>query len=184
MSVSAPKAEFAALLDRLNAAVPDGRTGLPQNLFYLVSRLTPLVNVDLLIQDDRWGTLLTWRADEFYGPGWHVPGGIIRFKETAAARIAAVASTELGAEVCAEPTPFIVSEVLSPRRDVRGHFISLLYRCTLATLPSMALKFIDDVPKNGMWCWFKCCPDNLIQAHEIYRCHIDATGMRTDCHIP
>jgi colanic acid biosynthesis protein WcaH len=32
-------------------------------------------------------TLLTWRDDESFGAGWHVPGGIIRYKETAADRI-------------------------------------------------------------------------------------------------
>lgn len=174
MSVPVSEAELAILLARLDEAVPDARGGLPQDLFYLVSRLTPLVNVDLLIRDGDGRVLLTWRADEFYGPGWHVPGGIIRFKETAAARIVAVASNELGAEVRADPAPFIVREIMSPCRDVRGHFISLLYCCTLITPLNMALKFIGDRPDNGMWCWFERCPDNLIPAHEIYRSHIDA----------
>ena len=58
-----------------------------------------MINVDLLIRDDTDRTLLTWRHDAFYGPGWHVPGGIIRFKESAANRIAAVAQGELGTKV-------------------------------------------------------------------------------------
>lgn len=42
-----------------------------------------MVNVDLLIKNVSSNeTLLTWREDEYYGPGWHVPGGIVRFKET------------------------------------------------------------------------------------------------------
>ncbi len=172
MNVPGSEVPFHILLDQLDAAVPDSRSGLPQELFYLISRLTPLVNVDLLIRDDYGRALLTWRADEFYGPGWHVPGGIIRFKESFATRIAAVASAELGAEVYAEPTPLMVSEIMAPRRAVRGHFISLLYRCALKTPLSMALKFIDDMPKNGMWRWFERCPNNLIPAHEIYRVHI------------
>ena len=60
-----------------------------QKCFGLVE-LTPLVNVDLLIKDSG-RTLLTWRDDEFYGPGWHIPGGILGFKERALDRLAKVA---------------------------------------------------------------------------------------------
>ena len=59
----------------LDAWASTANNGLPHDLFVFVSRLTPLVNVDLLIQDPHHGTLLTWRHDETYGPGWHVPGG-------------------------------------------------------------------------------------------------------------
>ena len=55
---------------------------LPEELFRFISTISPLVNVDLLIKDDTNRTLLTWRDDEHYGAGWHVPGGIIRFKES------------------------------------------------------------------------------------------------------
>ena len=55
--------------------------GLSEETFLLISQLTPMVNVELLIQDKNKGTLLTWRHDKFYGPAWHLPGGIIRFKE-------------------------------------------------------------------------------------------------------
>ena len=33
-----------------------------------------MVNVDLLIRNDRRETLLTWRQDELYR-GWHIPAG-------------------------------------------------------------------------------------------------------------
>ena len=82
------------ILAALDAWAPEPAAGLPEELFLLVSRLTPLVNVDLLVQDEGLGTLLTWRADEFYGPGWHVPGGIIRYKETAEDCIRATAERE------------------------------------------------------------------------------------------
>ena len=169
--------KLAALVRRLDLALPDARQGLPPDLFYLVSRLTPLVNVDLLIRDTNGRTLLTWRADAFYGPGWHVPGGIIRFKETAAERIAAVARTELGAEVRAESAPCRVCEILSPRRDVRGHFISLLYRCALTSPLNLNLQSVDGMPENGMWRWFQRCPDDLIPAHELYRTEIDGLSV-------
>lgn len=161
--------ELATLIDRLGAMLENGRGGLPEELFRLVSRLTPMVNVDLLIRDAAGRTLLTWRADEFYGPGWHVPGGIIRFKETATERIAAVARVELGATVAAEALPCRISELMNPRRDVRGHFISLLYRCTLMTPLDMSLKAEGEMLENGMWRWFDRCPGNLLPVHAIYR---------------
>jgi len=67
-------------------------------VFALVSRVTPLVNVDLLIKDEQRRTLLTWRDDEFFGAGWHVPGEIIRYKESAADRIRTCARLELEAQ--------------------------------------------------------------------------------------
>lgn len=72
------------------AYCPDPRSGLPEVVFLLMTRLTPMVNVDLLIQDPTGRTLLTWWDDSYHGAGWHIPGGIIRLKETAAQRIAAV----------------------------------------------------------------------------------------------
>jgi hypothetical protein len=56
--------------------------GLPEELFLFVSRLIPMINVDLLISDDQGRIHLTWRDDEIFGAGWHVPGAMIRYKET------------------------------------------------------------------------------------------------------
>jgi len=149
--------------------VDDAREGLPEDIFELVSQLTPLVNVELLINDSDKGTLLTWRHDKFYGPGWHLPGGIVRFKELIGVRIKKVAESELGATVSFESEPLQVEQVMNKNRDVRGHFISLLFSCQLTSLLIQDLKFRTEDPVNGHWTWFKDCPDNLIFQHEIYR---------------
>ena len=52
----------------INECIQDSRGGLPDEIFYLVSRLTPLINVDLLIVNKNNEKLLTWREDKFYGP--------------------------------------------------------------------------------------------------------------------
>ena len=113
----------------LEAAINDPRKGLPEDLFLFVSRIIPLINVDLLIQDGRGRTLLTWRDDEFFGAGWHMPGGVIRFQETAAERVRACARQELGSDVSSEPAPLFVMESIG-MQHTRGHSVSLLFRCT------------------------------------------------------
>ena len=156
------------LLRQLRQTFGDPRDGLPEDLFLIISELTPMINVDLLITNQQRETLLTWREDEFYGPGWHVPGGIIRFKETAAARIAKVAQQELGVSVENEDRPILVTEIMNPTRETRGHFISMLYRCTLKTALSAANEFSEECPKNNHWRWFSVAPDNLIYQQEMY----------------
>ena len=70
--------------------------GLGQELFLLVSSLTPIVNVDLLVYNAKGQFLLTWRNDPHCGQGWHVPGGCVRFRESCEERIKKVAQQELG----------------------------------------------------------------------------------------
>ncbi len=149
-------------------AAGDPARGLPEDIFLLISRLTPLVNVDLLIRDDRGRTLLTWREDAYYGAGWHVPGGIIRFKETAAERLRAVAREELGAEADPEPAPVAFHEEIHPERAIRGHFISLLYRCVLIGPPDAARRADGPFPAPGTWRWHDGPPDALIDVHRVY----------------
>jgi ADP-ribose pyrophosphatase YjhB (NUDIX family) len=151
----------------LEAAIGDPRRGLPEDVFRFASRVTPLINVDLLITDARSRTLLTWRDDEFYGPGWHVPGGIIRYKESAADRIRACARAELGADVSCEPAPLLVLED-SAGPDTRGHHISLLFRCRLSSPPDEDRRALSDPPSHGQWRWHERCTPDLIEAQGSY----------------
>ena len=157
--------EAVRLLDDLAG---DPTTGLPEELFLFVSRLTPLVNVDLLIQDDAHRTLLTWRSDQYYGSGWHVPGGVVRYKETAHQRIREVARKELGATVDFEPTPLTVTESFARERN-RGHFISLLYRCRLTSPLDPRLQAATDPPQPGSWRWHSGPPPDLLEVHNMYQ---------------
>jgi colanic acid biosynthesis protein WcaH len=159
MSDSAP---LDQLTQRIDAEVKDARQGLPEPIFRMVSRLTPMVNVDLLISDEAGRLLLTWRADQYYGPGWHIPGGIIRFKETWDHRIAEVARLELGSTVQFDPEPRTIRQAFAPHRDERGHFISLLFACTLTGPLPADRQARTDPPANGAWAWHEGCPDNLL----------------------
>ncbi len=166
---------FSAIL----AAVGNARQGLTKSVFLFVSQLTPMVNVDLLIRNQAGQTLLTWREDEFYGPGWHVPGGVIRFKELVETRIQQVAQAELGVSVQAEKSPLCVREVMASNRDIRGHFISMLYRCDLKSALNDAQRYqIDALHQNGRWEWHDRCPDNIISQHEMYREYMDTINNK------
>jgi colanic acid biosynthesis protein WcaH len=146
----------------LESLVSAPELGLPEEVLLLVGRLAPLINVDLLIQDAAGRTLLTWRDDRFYGPGWHIPGGIIRYKERALDRVHAVALRELSAKVECEAVPLLVREHIDPHAAERGHFISLLYRCRLLAPLDPARRFVPQNPQPDQWEWHERCPANLI----------------------
>ena len=88
--------EAIAILDKETV---NPQAGLPDEVFRFVSRITPLVNIDLLIKDDSGRTLLSWRDDRYSGTGWHLPGGIIRFKEAMETRVKKVMESEIGIEI-------------------------------------------------------------------------------------
>jgi len=154
-------------IEILEAGLGDPRLGLPADIFRFLSRIAPLINVDLLIQDDRSRTLLTWRDDEFFGPGWHVPGGIIRYKESAADRIRACGREELDADVSPDAAPLMVLESIGDQRT-RGHHISLLYRCRLSSPLPDARRAASDTPSSGQWRWHGDCPPDLLEEQREY----------------
>jgi colanic acid biosynthesis protein WcaH len=165
---SAQDDDLQGLLDRLERRLGDGAGPWPDALFQFISRTTPLVNVDLLIQDPAARTLLTWRSDEYYGPGWHVPGGVIRFQESAGDRIRAVAALELGTSVEFDAAPIAVHECIARARRNRGHFVSLLYRCRVLHGPAPALENRAAAPLAGQWRWHAGCPHDLIPEQRAY----------------
>lgn len=165
------------LLASARSHVADPRVGLPEAVFHFASELTPMVNVDLLIKNKQGQTLLTWRADAFHGPAWHIPGGIVRFKETTAERIRKVAQAELGCEVRFSSQPVHVFELMHPTRSVRGHFISLLYPCELVSEPAADRKFMSGKPAPGDWAWHAGTPPDFLKAQAPLRQYIDDTAV-------
>ena len=155
-------------IDALQKAVPNPEKGLPDSLFYYTSSMTPLVNVDLLIKDENGRTLLAWRNDQYAGEGWHLPGGIIRFRETFVDRIKKVAEIEVGTLVDFDPNPIAINQIINNENPIRGHFISILFRCSLSSA---------FVPENngisasdaGYLKWHDTCPKNLLTLQDIYR---------------
>lgn len=162
--------EAVALLLRSNI---DASQGLPEELFLLVSALSPVPNVDLLIRDDSGRILLSWRDDDFYGEGWHIPGGCIRFGESFENRIQQTAMEELGCQVTFNPKPIAVRNVLrGPRKslknpNVRGHNVTILYECTLPDHFCVNNNGKTE-SMRGYLKWFDTLPDNLLAVHSVY----------------
>ena len=132
-----------------------------------------MANVDLLIKNKKKQTLLIWRDDKYYGPGWHIPGGIIRFKETFSSRVHKVAESELGMTVTHTKKPITIKELFAKNRDVRGHFISLLYECWPESEPDISRKYNGGEPQNGQWSWHDKSPVNLIKLQASYESFIN-----------
>ena len=162
--------EITKTIDLIESLIENPSEGLPEEIFLFVSRITPIINVDLLIKNENDHTLLTWRDSGSYPPGWHVPGGIIRYKETISDRINAVAASELGAAIKFKKDPLAINEIIHPSsRRTRGHFISLLYECTLISSLDKNLRYEKGTPKPGEWAWHNKCPSNILPVHEMYR---------------
>ncbi len=156
------------LIQTLEREAQDPATGLPDALFYFVGRLTPFINVDLLIKDPQLGVLLTWRDDEHCGQGWHIPGGIIRLRETMHHRVREVARLELNSEVSfIDDRPIRVNEVINYHAKERSHFISLLFECRL-TLESHSVIRRLSCLQDSQIRFFKAPPVNLLLNHKIY----------------
>lgn len=157
------------IIDQLEPFIKDPSKGLPEEIFLFMSRITPLINVDLLIKNKKKQTLLTWRDDGYFPAGWHIPGGIVRYKEAMTHRIKAIAAAELGAKVKCGNTPLVIQEVIIPSFKDRAHAISFLYECSLASILDKNLGYIKGTPQQGQWAWFDRCPKDLICVHRIYR---------------
>jgi colanic acid biosynthesis protein WcaH len=162
----------------LDLASKNPQLGLPDDIFYFISRSSPLMNVDLLVKDSKNRVLLSWRDDKYSGTGWHIPGGIIRFQESIKKRIDEVAKHELKGKVDFKKNPLAINEIIALKQKNRGHFISLLYSCQF-----IAEYKIDNgnlSPKDaGFLKWFSKCPENLISWHEIYREFIESNKDKT-----
>lgn len=135
----------------------------------------PVANIDLFITNSKGEVLLSWRDDNFYGCGWHIPGGCIRIRETIEERVQKTAIDEIGCRVKYDKNPIVVRESfvehdrpwLSDQLE-RSHNISLLFSAELED------GFVfDNGTKSehevGYLRWFNMMPDDLLAAHqELY----------------
>lgn len=155
----------------LESYIKNPTIGLPEEIFLFISRITPMVNIDLLIKDENNRTLLSWRNDEYFGSGWHIPGGVLRLKETLKNRIQKVADMEIGTNLMIIDYKPIKCTQFILNQTERCHFISFLYKCHLSSTFIPDNKNLSETDA-GFLRWFDKCPTNLINQHEEYRDYI------------
>lgn len=154
-------------LDRLIKEELQPENGLPQDVFNFVASVTPMINVDLLVRDDDGKVLLAWRDDKYSGYRWHIPGGIIRFKESIEHRIHQVALNELKTDISWNGKILDINEIITPQQE-RGHFISLLVECK-PDYEKIKITNNLNLIKEGDLSWFEKCPENFIECqYPIY----------------
>jgi ADP-ribose pyrophosphatase YjhB (NUDIX family) len=160
-----------AILERiqdLEREIGDAKE-LPVEVFKFVSRHTPLLCVDLLIQNDRRQTLMTWRDDVYFGHGWHFPGGIVRYGESLVEHSKKVARDELQADIQVDPVPVGFMEYFHRTRQDRGHQIVFLFRCHIESPPNPITRYEPDTfPKPGQWMWHGKAPHDLLPVQRSY----------------
>ena len=149
--------------------------GLGDELFLQISSLVPIVNVDLLVYNDKGQFLLTRRNDPHCGKGWHVPGGCIRFKETFEERVRKVAQNELGiSQLLIEKEPIKVFEIIEnelrpiEKQNERAHFITLVYRCHVDETYEINNGNLTE-EDAGFIKWFDKLPADLLRIQDCYR---------------
>jgi ADP-ribose pyrophosphatase YjhB (NUDIX family) len=155
------------IISLLESSIADPKKGLPDEIFYFVGRLTPYINVDLLVKDVNNKIFFSWRDDCYTGKGWHLPGGIIRYKETIEKRIIAVARNEIGISLISFKGPVEVNEVIDYNSKERAHFISLLFICKADFESSL---YMENLVKNDAdkYLLSSKSPENLLSNHKIY----------------
>ncbi len=145
--------------------------GLPEEVFLSISGLVPIPNVDLFILDDDGRLLLTRREDPYFGKGWHLPGGCIRFKETMLERVQKTAINELGTLVRIDEEPIAVRDVIIRKtraglknQNIRAHHVAVLYRCYPTDYSG-----ISNLEAHSSAKWFDKIPIDILPVHNVYK---------------
>lgn len=136
----------------------DGTGTLSYDLFLFFCRFKPNLCIEIIIQDPDKGTLLTWREDEVFGSGWHIPGGVIRYKETLEDRLKATAESELNANLLTYEYVETRELILDSVKE-RQHEVVMIYRCTIDSDTALDSKKMK---------WFKEMPVDIIEVHKGY----------------
>jgi len=118
----------------------------PKAIFDSLVKHVTFVACECAVIDSHGALLLTWRDDQFW-KGWHIPGGLLRYKESFLTRIRATLKRETGLTVIRAK----LLDVYNYQNDPRGHSISMLFLCTCR-----------GSAKKGTW--FKKVPPRMISA--------------------
>jgi len=135
--------------------------------FLEVIERTPLVSIDLVIQDDSGRVLLGWRTNEPAKNTWFVPGGRIRKNETLDAAFLRLTAAELGKAVDLEeavPLGAYTHLYETNFAEVGGigtHYVVLAYALRRAELPEQL-----PAEQHSDYCWLNA--DEALRDAEVH----------------
>ncbi|WP_028081802.1 GDP-mannose mannosyl hydrolase [Solimonas soli] len=114
---------------------------LPRPEWLKIVEHTPLVSIDLIIQDAEDRVLLGWRNNEPARGTWFVPGGVIRKDETLDGAFQRIAKTEIGLTLQRGEARFVgafehlYTNNFAEIAGITTHYVVLAHALRVSTLP-------------------------------------------------
>jgi len=140
-------------------------TRLNDEDFLRVIAATPLVSIDLIIENEKHEILLGKRLNRPAKDFWFVPGGRIRKNELIASAVERVSREELGIAIERSELlgayDHLYEDNFAGRPGVSTHYVVLAYRCRLA---NGALIKPDE--QHSILKWWR--PDDLVASAEVH----------------
>jgi len=140
---------------------------LSERDFLEVIERTPLVSIDLIIQDAAGRVLLGWRTNEPAKNTWFVPGGRIRKNETLDAAFLRLTCAELGKAVALpEAVPLgaythLYETNFAGVDGIGTHYVVLAYALRRAELPERL-----PAEQHSDYCWLNA--DEALRDAEVH----------------
>jgi len=132
---------------------------------------TPLVSIDLIIEDIQGKVLLGKRTNRPAQGYWFVPGGRIRKNETIADAITRISSTELGVDLSINDVQLlgaydhIYEDNYLGEDGINTHYVVLAYSLKLPGVIGVSVDKIEDEQHSAMRYWAK---DALLQDDGVH----------------
>jgi colanic acid biosynthesis protein WcaH len=144
---------------------------IPDKQFLQIIDNTPLVSIDLIIEDSQGKVLLGKRTNRPAQDYWFVPGGRIRKNETIAEAIIRISSTELGKELSINDLQLIgnydhiYEDNYLGEDGVNTHYVVLAYRLKQPRLIEVSMDKIRDDQHSEIRYWTR---EALLKADEVH----------------
>ena len=139
--------------------------------FLKIIESTPLVSIDLIIENERGDILLGKRTNRPAQNYWFVPGGRIRKNETIAESIARISATELGIDLSINDVQLLGSydhiyeDNYLGEDGVNTHYVVLAYRLKQPRDIEISVDSIRDDQHSEIRYWSK---ESLLKADEVH----------------
>jgi colanic acid biosynthesis protein WcaH len=115
---------------------------LPPTQWLEIVRHTPLISIDLIVQDIEGRILLGLRNNEPARGSWFVPGGVVKKNESLDDAFARITETEIGASFSRRTATFrgifehLYPENFAQAPEVTTHYVVLAYIVQTDQLPT------------------------------------------------